>query len=343
VDLKIFGYALRMRWMWLQKIDNSRPWSHLPVKHEYIISAMFEASISVQVGDGTRALFWQDRWLQGHSIAELAPCLHNAVGSQARRCRSVAAGCSQRSWVRDITGALTVQVILDYLLIWDLVESTNLQPNTPDHFLWKWTADHIFTTASAYRAFFNGQHSIAGAKILWKARAPGKCKFFGWLAIHDRCWTAERRKRRNLQQDDTCVLCCQDSEAISHLLVGCSFSRQVWYKILLRANWHAVTPHQPYVDFADWWQAGRKCFNKVDRQCFDSLAILTFWIIWKEHNQRTFDHVAHSVEEVVSRAFEEALAWVQAGFSSLTPFLSRCGFQNLAHFGRYHGRTLVAV
>ena len=104
-----------------------------------------------------------------------------------------------------------------------------------------------------------------------------------------------------------------------------------------------MTPHQPYVDFADWWQAGRKCFNKVDRRCFDSLAILTFWIIWKERNQRTFDHVAHSVEEVVSRAFEEALAWVQAGFSSLTPFLSRCGFQNLVHLGRYHGRTLVAV
>ena len=79
VDLKIFGSALRMRWMWLQKTDNSRPWSHLPVKHEYIVSAMFEASISVQVGDGTRALFWQDRWLQGHSIAELAPCLYNAV------------------------------------------------------------------------------------------------------------------------------------------------------------------------------------------------------------------------------------------------------------------------
>ena len=101
-----------------------------------------------------------------------------------------------------------------------------------------------------------------------------------------------------------------------------------------------MTPHQPYVDFADWWQAGRKRFNKVDRRCFDSLAILTFWIIWKERNQRTFDHVAHSVEEVVSRAFEEALAWVQAGFSSLTPFLSRCGFQNLAHLGRCQGRTL---
>lgn len=208
IDLKLFGYALRMRWLWFQKTDTSRPWSHLPVKHEHIVTAMFEASISVQVGDGTRALFWRDRWLQGRSIADLAPCLFDAVGQHARRCRTVAAGCSQRAWVQDITGALTVQVILDYLSVWDLVESTSLQPNTPDRFLWKWTADHVFTTASAYRAFFVGQYSIAGAKTLCKTRAPGKCKFFGWLAIHDRCWTAERRKRHNLQQDDTCVLCC---------------------------------------------------------------------------------------------------------------------------------------
>jgi len=40
---------------------------------------------------------------------------------------------------------------------------------------------HNFSTASAYRAFFIGQSSITGAKVLWKTRAPGKCKFFGWL------------------------------------------------------------------------------------------------------------------------------------------------------------------
>jgi len=68
--------------------------------------------------------------------------------------------------VHDISGALTVQVILDYLRIWDMVESTQLQSSTPDRFLWKWTADHVFTTASAYRAFFLGQTAVAGAKIL---------------------------------------------------------------------------------------------------------------------------------------------------------------------------------
>ena len=304
---------------------------------------MFDASISVQLGDGSSVLFWQDRWLQGHSIADLAPCLYNAVGARARQTRTVAAGCCQRAWVHDISGALTVQVILDYLRIWDMVESTQLQSSTPDRFLWKWTADHVFTTASAYRAFFLSQTAVAGAKILWKTKAPGKCRFFGWLALHDRCWTAERRKRHSLQQDDTCVLCFQEPETISHLLIGCSFSRQVWYRLFRHARWQLAAPQLQDDNFADWWLAARKRFGKVDRKCFDSLVLLTFWIIWKERNRRTFDHVAEQIEAVVLRIFEEISDWIQAGFSSLNTFLSLCGHQIPDRQGRVAGRAIVTL
>ena len=204
--------------------------------------------------------------------------------------------------------------------------ATNLRsPDTKDKLLWKWTPDQNFSTASAYRAFFLGQSSIAGAKVLWKARAPGKCNFFGWLALHDRCWTAERRMRHNLQQDDHCALCSQEPETISHLLVGCSFSRQVWYRVLLRGRWQSVSPQHPATNFTDWWLTSRKNFDKVERKSFDSLVILIFWIIWKKRNRRTFDHTSRSVIEVVNLIFEEALSWLQAGFRSLEPFLLCCG------------------
>jgi hypothetical protein len=39
-----------------------------------------------------------------------------------------------RSWVSDIKAALTVQVLMEYLLIWELVESMVLQPGTPDQY-----------------------------------------------------------------------------------------------------------------------------------------------------------------------------------------------------------------
>jgi len=48
---------------------------------------------------------------------------------------------ANNSWVKYIKGALTVQVILDFLLIWDATRNIMLQPDVQDKFLWRWTAD----------------------------------------------------------------------------------------------------------------------------------------------------------------------------------------------------------
>ena len=123
LDLKLFGYALRLRWLWFKKTDPSRPWAGLPDAPEPLVVAMFQASVSVQIGDGLSALFWSDRWLDGRCVNDLAPCLFQAVGKRIIKCRTVAQGLSNNAWVKDISGALTVQVILDFLLIWDIVRS----------------------------------------------------------------------------------------------------------------------------------------------------------------------------------------------------------------------------
>jgi hypothetical protein len=83
-----------------------------------------------------------------------------------------------------------------------------------DFFMWRLKPSLWFTTASAYRAFFIGQHPIPGAKLLRKTRAPGRCKFFVWLVLHDRCWTAARRKRPNLQES---LLRCMFATPGNHL------------------------------------------------------------------------------------------------------------------------------
>ncbi|RCV40257.1 hypothetical protein SETIT_9G038100v2 [Setaria italica] len=89
-------------------------------------------SMSVQVGDGKQTLFWTDRWIEGRSIAEIAPCLLQAVGPRIRKKRTVYEGLQDRKWVKDITGALMVQVLLDYLNIWDKLEMITLDDVAPD-------------------------------------------------------------------------------------------------------------------------------------------------------------------------------------------------------------------
>jgi hypothetical protein len=89
-------------------------------------------------------------------------------------------------WVRDITGARTAPVLIEYVQLWALLRDVQLRPLKPDHFTWRWTADGQFSARSTYRAYFEGWISMAGAKELWRAAVPPKVKFFFWLALHGR-------------------------------------------------------------------------------------------------------------------------------------------------------------
>ena len=68
LNLQLFGYALRMRWLWIKRTDENRPWSQLPDKHDSIVLSMFQASTSIELGDGSRSFFWTHRWLHGQSV-----------------------------------------------------------------------------------------------------------------------------------------------------------------------------------------------------------------------------------------------------------------------------------
>ena len=144
---------------------------------------------------------------------------------------------------------------------------------------------HNFSTASAYRAFFIGQSSITGAKVLWKTRAPGKCKFFGWLymiavgqpidenAIICSNMTLAPFAIKSLRLYHTCWL-----GAPSQGKFGTEF-----FYVVVGTRFHRFTQA-----FSDWWLAARKRFGKVDRKSFDTLVLLAFWIIWKETEPANF-------------------------------------------------------
>jgi hypothetical protein len=122
----------------------------------------------VDLSNGNIALFWTDWWLNGKSLADVAPCLCAAVGPRVRKVRTVAQSLQGDRWIADISGALTVQVILDYLLVWDMTRAIQLQSDQLDRVCWKWTSDKVFSTSSAYKSFFIGQQLVEGAMIRWK-------------------------------------------------------------------------------------------------------------------------------------------------------------------------------
>lgn len=92
--------------------------------------------------------------------------------------RTMTQALENQRWVADIKGALTVQVIIEYVRIWDLVASVALQNGVPDQHRWKLPKSESHTCKSAYESFFVGTIGFAPWKETWKSWASLRCKFF---------------------------------------------------------------------------------------------------------------------------------------------------------------------
>ena len=56
-DLRLTGYALQTRRLWLQKTDDSHAWRELSISTEPQVREFFRASTFTILGEGTAALF----------------------------------------------------------------------------------------------------------------------------------------------------------------------------------------------------------------------------------------------------------------------------------------------
>jgi hypothetical protein len=75
---------------------------------------------------GETILFWNDIWLSGHTILELAPNMIKAIPKRTINRRTVSQALLNQYWVNDIRGALSVQLLVEYLYIWDQMEGVAL-------------------------------------------------------------------------------------------------------------------------------------------------------------------------------------------------------------------------
>jgi hypothetical protein len=276
---------------------------------------MFAASVTIEIGDGASTRFWTDNWLPAGTIHFIFPNLYKAVGRR-RLGHLVRTAMTDYQWVRDITGARTAPVLIEYVQLWMMLRDVQLRPLESDRFVWRWTADGQYSVRSAYRAYFEGWTKLAGAKELWRAAVPPKVKFFFWLALHRRLWIADRWRRHGLQPAATCVLCDQADETTDHLLCSCVFSREVWARLLLPIGLDTLTPCQNS-SLIGWWLPARVALPRTFRKSFDSLVLLVSWCIWKERNARTFDHRAATSAILAQRIITEADELIGSDFSSI--------------------------
>ncbi|GJN12908.1 hypothetical protein PR202_ga31233 [Eleusine coracana subsp. coracana] len=100
-DLRNLGIALRARWLSLQNTDPNHPWSMLQIQVPEQVKALFSVAMASDVGDGMETLFWEDRWLHGQRIVDIAPRLHAVVAKRVAKKRTVAEAINEFLWLHD--------------------------------------------------------------------------------------------------------------------------------------------------------------------------------------------------------------------------------------------------
>jgi len=145
----------------------------------------------------------------------------------------------------------------------------------------------------------------------------GKCKTFIWLAIRNRCWTADWLQKRGLPHLDHCSLCDQEDETVQHILTTCVFTRQFWFAVLQPLNLVALVPSRRTVSLADWWLKAWRKVPKQHKKGFNSLVMLGAWIIWKHRNACVFDGSAPCLQVALWAYKEELQLWIAAGAKGL--------------------------
>jgi hypothetical protein len=89
---------------------------------------------------------------------------------------------------------------------------------------------HISQCHTAHGSVF-GNHGI-------------KCKIFIWLAVRNRCWTADMLAKKGLPHPSHCVFCGKERKDIQHILTTCVLALDFLFKIQSQFGFEARSPKQ---------------------------------------------------------------------------------------------------
>jgi hypothetical protein len=257
----------------------------------------------MSLGDGRQALFWEDKWIDGECILDIAPLIHQKVHKAKRSYQTVKEalemGKGDRRWAipnspTRILGCLAYhggrpanrgpgQVSLEMDARWQLLSMLGIQnapswcnsfPRSPARLEDLGTApSEVLPLAHSTTSTLDSRQAFRGHRLVWKTWAPLRVRFFLWLTLRRQHWTADRRARHGLEAKDACFLCDQAPETIDHIVVACPYTRELWHHILQAL--HLQLPAGTASSLI-WWRRIRVLASGQWRKGLDTLFALVF-------------------------------------------------------------------
>lgn len=210
-------------------------------------------------------------------------------------------------WINNLAHDLNAELLRDFFVLCQLIHSLHLDLTTEheDQITWTLESSGKYSARSAYGIQFSGQVISNFPNLIWKAWATPPCKFFVWLLLQDRVWTAVKLQLRGWENNYFCPLCERNLETAIHLFTECLYARKIRSMIALWSNCANLHPSNwaEQSDIEEWFIALTAGGTKEAH----SIAILTLWHIWKERNVRVFN-MTRSTEQAVLTRIQDELA-----------------------------------
>jgi hypothetical protein len=244
-----------------------------------------------------------------------------------RKNRSVADALLNDNWISDVAHDLSPALMAQYIMLWILVDAVHFdrEDTAEDEIVWRMTADGAYSARSAYALQFEGSKLSAFTSMVWRVWAPARRKFWMWLMLQNRIWTAARLLLREWPNKYFCPLCCRNLETASHLFQECPLSLQIWTEM---SNWAKVPGFHPSSwsrnkVMEDWFSELASGINlsKAHAKGVRSLTILIRWTVWKDRNARIFEGRERLPSVLVFEIKSEATLWCRAGNKALARVL----------------------
>lgn len=94
--------------------------------------------------------------------------------------------------------------------------------------MWKKSIGGSFSVRACYEHISVAREVPGPWKDVWYKAVPFKVQFFMWTALLEKISNMNMLQRKGFFLPNICLLCYQDAESVSLLLLHCPFSWEIW-------------------------------------------------------------------------------------------------------------------
>ena len=169
------------------------------------------------MGDGSRILFWHDKWTGDVPLKILYPQLYLCSANKeayVSEVLSLLVGDNDRVWsLSFFRGFNDWELAASYSLL-HFIQSQIPRGGGCDRFRWDLNGSGKFDTLSFYHKIQNVAPSTFPWKGIWKVKVPKRVAFFMWTAVHGQIITLDNLMLRGRPLVNCCCLCCCNAEFV---------------------------------------------------------------------------------------------------------------------------------